>query len=152
GALGVATHLYMLVILAIQVVICLSDRRVLQRWVLPWIASLIGLAAYAKIWRPMRATADTLGRHFRVGFPRDLGVALLGSSLLAAGLLLIVVVPVLGRVRHSPIVRLTALGILLAVTTVWLIAPYALYPRFLLWLAPLTALAAAAAVRRDRRW
>src|SRR4029077_2062382 len=68
------------------------------------------------------------------------------------GLLLIVVVPVLWRVRHSPIVRLTALGILLAVTTVWLIAPYDLYPRFLLWLAPLTALAAAAAVRHDRRW
>ena len=152
GVIGVATHLYMLVVLAIHAVICLSDRKVLQRWIIPWVASLIGLGAYARLWRPMRATADTLGRHFRVEFPRDLGVALLGSSVLATLLLLIVVVPVVWRVRRNRIVRFAAVGILLAITTVWVIAPFDLYPRFLLWLAPLTALAAAAAVRHDRRW
>ena len=66
--------------------------------------------------------------------------------------LLIVVVPVLWRARHNRIVRFAAVGIVLAVTTVWLIAPFDLYPRFLLWLAPLTALGAATAVRHDRRW
>lgn len=152
AALGVATHLYMLVVLAIHAVLCLSDRRVLQRWIVPWIAALIGLAAYARVWRPMRDTADTLGRHFRELFPRDLGVAVLGGSVIAALLMLAVVVPVLWRARHNRVVRFGAAGVLLAITSVWLIAPYDLYPRFLLWLAPLTALGAAAAVRHDRRW
>jgi hypothetical protein len=152
GAIGVATHLYMVVVLCIHVVLAGANRRVAPRWVAPWLASLVGLAAYARVWRPMRETADALGRSFRAPFPRDLGVALLGGSVVATALLLVLVVPVVWRARHLTVVRLGGAAVAVAVVGVWVIGPYDLYPRFFVWLAPLVALGAAAAVLHDRRW
>jgi len=148
AAVGVATHLYMLVIVGVHVVLATANRRVQRAWVPAWLASLLGLAAYAWIWRDMRETADTLGRRFRGGFPLDLGVELLGGSVLAALLTLAIVVPVLWRARGSRTLQLVTAGVVAAVIGVWIVGPFDLYPRFFLWLAPLPALGVAVAVGR----
>jgi hypothetical protein len=140
----------MLVVVGVHMVLATRNRKVWQAWIPAWLAAALGLAAYMFIWRDMRATADAVGRRFRGGFPVDLGGALLGGSVVAAALLLVIVAPVLWRARHSPIVRLGALGITGAVVAVWLVAPFDLYPRFFLWLAPLPAVGVAAAVASRR--
>jgi hypothetical protein len=148
-AVGVATHLYMLVVVAIHGLLTLADRRVTRSWIVPWLGGIvIGSAAYVRVWRPMRQTADELGRNFRPVFPRDLGYALLGGSLLAVILVAILVLPPLWNARRDRLVQLGALAVLLAVGGIWIIGPFDLYPRFFLWLLPLTALGAAAAVGR----
>jgi hypothetical protein len=150
AALGVATHLYMLVVVGVHVVLATTRRKVWQAWVPAWLAAALGLAAYMFLWRDMRATAEAVGRRFRGGFPVDLGGALLGGSIVAAVLLLVVVGPVVWRARRAAIVRLGALGIAGAVIAVWLVAPFDLYPRFFLWLAPLPAVGVAIAVASRR--
>ena len=149
GAIGVATHLYMLVVLGIHAIISLVDPRVTRRWLVSWLGAVaFGAAAYVRLWRPMRDTADSLGRNFRPVFPRDLGVALLGGTVIAAALTAPLVVPVLWQARHSRVVRLGALGVILAAVGIWLVAPFDLYPRFFLWLVPLPAVAVGVAVAR----
>ena len=102
-AVGVATHLYMLVVVAIHGLLTLADRRVTRSWIVPWLGGIvIGSAAYVRVWRPMRETADELGRNFRPVFPRDLGYALLGGSLLAVILVAILVLPPLWNARAGP--------------------------------------------------
>jgi hypothetical protein len=142
----------MLVVVAIHGVLTLTDRRVTRSWIVPWLGGIvIGSAAYVRVWRPMRETADELGRNFRPVFPRDLGYALLGGSLLAVILVAILVLPPLWNARRDRLVRLGMLAVLLAVVGIWIIGPFDLYPRFFLWLLPLTAIGAAAAVGR-RPW
>jgi hypothetical protein len=150
AALGVATHLYMLVVVGVHVALASVNRRIWQSWVPAWLAAALGVAAYAFIWRDMRATADAVGRRFRGGFPVDLGGALLGGSIVAAVLLVVIVGPVVWRARHSPVVRRGALGIVGATVAIWLVAPFDLYPRFFLWLAPLPAVGVALAVAARR--
>lgn len=148
-AVGVATHLYMLVVVAIHGFLTLADRRVTRSWIVPWLGGIvIGSAAYVRVWRPMRQTADELGRNFRPVFPRDLSYALLGGSALAVVLVAILVLPALWNARRDRLVQLGALAVLLAVLGIWVIGPFDLYPRFFLWILPLTALGAAAAVGR----
>jgi hypothetical protein len=148
AAIGAATHLYMLVVIGVHVITATVNRKVQRAWIPAWLASLLGLAVYSWVWRDMRETADSLGRRFRGGFPLDLGVAVLGGSVLAALLTLAIVLPVLWRARHSRLVQLAGLGVLLAVAGVWLVGPFDLYPRFFLWLAPLPAVGVAFAVGR----
>ncbi len=151
-AVGVATHLYMLVVVAIHGLLTLADRRVTRRWIVPLLGGIvIGSAAYVRVWRPMRQTADELGRNFRAVFPRDLGYALLGGSVLAVILVAVLVLPPLWNARRDRVIQLGALGVLLAVVGIWIIGPFDLYPRFFLWLLPLTALGVAAAVGRRSR-
>ncbi len=146
-AIGIATHLYMLVVVAIHGVVSLANRRVTRSWLVVWLGGVvIGGAAYSRIWRLMRATADDLGRSFRPVFPRDLLVALLGGTVLATILIAVLVVPALWGARRDRVVQLGALAIGLAIIVIWVIGPFDLYPRFFLWLLPLTALGAAAAV------
>lgn len=146
-AIGIATHLYMLVVVAIHGVLSLANRRVTRSWLLAWLGgAVIGGAAYSRVWRSMRATTDELGRNFRPMFPRDLLVALLGGTVLAAVLVAALVVPALWEARRDRVVQFAALGVLLAVAGIWVVGPFDLYPRFFLWLLPLTALGAAAAV------
>ena len=101
AALGVATHLYMLVVIGVHVVLAVANRRVWRAWIPAWLGSLLGLAAFVYVWRDMRETADNLGRRFRGGFPVDLGVALLGGTVVASILLVVIVGPVLWRARAA---------------------------------------------------
>jgi hypothetical protein len=150
AALGVATHLYMVVVIGVHVVLAGGKRRIWEAWVPAWLASALGLAAYAWLWRDMRAAADASGRHFRLGFPYDLTGMLLGGSVVAAALLFVLVGPVVWQARHVPLIRRGALGIAGAALAVWVVAPFDLYPRFFLWLVPLVAVGVAAAVASRR--
>ena len=90
----------MLVVVAIHGLLTLADRHVTRSWIVPWLGGIvIGSAAYVRVWRPMRETADELGRNFRPVFPRDLGYALLGGSLLAVILVAILVLPPMWKSR-----------------------------------------------------
>jgi uncharacterized membrane protein len=150
AALGIATHLYMFLVVGVQVVLASSKRRIWEAWVPAWLAAALGLVAYAPVWRGMRAAADASGRHFRLGFPVDVAGMALGGSVVAAVLLAVLVGPVLWRARRSPLVRRGALGIAGAALIVWIVAPFDLYPRFFLWLVPLVAVGVSAAVASRR--
>ncbi len=148
GAIGVATHLYMLVVLAIHAVVAARSRRRLEQLAIPWFASLLGLTAYAGVARTMRLTMKVTGRTFQPAFPRDLAVELLGGGVVAAIMLLPVVVSAGWWSRRDRRMQLAAAGVAGAVSAVWLIAPTYLYPRFWLWLVPVPAVAVAAAISR----
>ena len=148
GALGVATHLYMLVVLAIHAVIGLCSPRRAAQLVVPWVTALLGIAAYIAIARNMRIVAKVNGRAFQPTFPRDLAIELLGGSVAAAIVLLAVALPEAWRARRARVLQLGAAATVGAASAAWLIAPGYLYPRFFLWLVPIPAIAAAAAVSR----
>jgi hypothetical protein len=150
AALGIATHLYMLLVVAVHVVLASGRRRVWEAWIPAWLASALGLAAYAAVWRGMRAAADESGRNFRLEFPADLAGMLLGGSIVAAVLLIVLVGPVVWRARHAALVRRGAIGIGGVTLAAWLAAPFDFYPRFFLWLVPLVAVGVAAAVASRR--
>jgi hypothetical protein len=153
-AVGLATHLYMLVVVAIHGILSLANRSVTRRWIAPWLGGIgLGAVAYVRVWRPMRETRTfTLGRWFRPEFPLDLLVALLGGTVLATVLIAVLVGPELWRARRDLVVQFGALGVALAITGIWVIGPFDLYPRFFLWLLPLVALGVAAAVGRRPRF
>ena len=148
GAVGVATHLYMLVVLAIHVVMSLRSRRLFTSLVVPWLGALIGLAAYVKIIRPMRLATQITGRTFQPTFPRDLGVELLGGGVVVTIIMLAFVATAGWRSRRDRTLQLALVGVVVAVAAVWVVAPTFLYPRFFLWLVPVPAIALAAVVAR----
>jgi hypothetical protein len=151
SAVGVATHLYMLLVVLVHVVASLSNRAVAARWVTPWLAAGLGGAAYVSVWDDMRTAARVSGHQFRATFPRDLTVAIMGGSVLAALLVAAVAVPSLWERRRDRVVRLAGIAIAVAVAVPWLVAPFDLYPRFFAWLVPLAAAGAAATVAKRPR-
>ena len=148
GAVGVATHLYMLVVLGILGVMSLTSRRQFERLVIPTLGALLGVAAYIRIATPMRLVIQASGRSFLPTFPRDLAVELLGGSVIATIVTLVVIAPVAWNARRSRVAQLGAVACVGAVTVVWLMAPSFLYPRFFLWLSPVVAVAVAVAVAK----
>jgi hypothetical protein len=148
GAVGVATHLYMLVVLAIHAVIGLRSPRRAAQLVVPWVTALLGLSAYIAIAHNMRIVTKVNGRVFQPPFPRDLAIEILGGGVAAAVVLLAVALPAAWRARRDPVLQLGAAATIGAVVAAWLIAPGYLYPRFFVWLVPIPAIAAAAMVAR----
>jgi hypothetical protein len=153
GAIGVATHLYMLAVLGIHALMSLRSRRQVERIALPLLGALLGVTAYIRIAKTMHAAIQATGRSFQPTFPRDLAVELLGGGVAAAIVTLVLVAPVAWTVRTRRLVQLGALGLVGAVTAIWLIGPKFLYPRFFLWTVPLVAVAVAIAVaKRPLAW
>jgi hypothetical protein len=120
GAVGVATHLYMIVVLAIHAVMSLCSRRQFERMALPILAALLGIAAYISIAHPMWTVVQVAGRSFQPTFPRDLAGDLLGGTVVAALLTLIVVVPVAWKARSVRVLQLGAGAVVVAVAFAWL--------------------------------
>src|SRR3954447_395316 len=58
GAVGVATHLYMLVVLGVLLVMSLVRRRQFERIALPTLCAFLGLLAYVQIAQRMRLVID----------------------------------------------------------------------------------------------
>jgi Dolichyl-phosphate-mannose-protein mannosyltransferase len=148
GAIGVATHLYMLIVLGILAVMSLTSRRQFERIAVPSLAALLGVAAYIRIADTMRSVIEVAGRSFQPTFPRDLSVELLGGGIAATIVTLAIVTPVAWNARRSRVVQLAAGAVLGAVTVIWLMGPRFLYPRFFLWLSPAVAVAVAVAVAK----
>ena len=80
GAIGIATHLYMLVVLAVLLVMSLVSRRQFERIALPSLTALLGLTAYIQIVQRMRSVIAASGHAFQPAFPRDLSVEVLAVA------------------------------------------------------------------------
>ena len=139
-ALGLATHLYMVFVIA--------RREMSAKWAIRWLAgAIIGSSAYVELVSAMRST--NRGSVFQPGFPRDLVGELLGH---ASPTLIITGVGVgltLWSLRRQRETRALALFFVAVVLLLWLVlAPRDLYPRFFVWAAPAVVVAAATGLYR----
>jgi hypothetical protein len=151
---GLATHLYMTLVLLGHVALVLAHRPALRPWVARWaVGVFLGLLPYAAVARVM-VSSGTGGTRFRLRFPVGLlgsmlGVGYLSWPMLVGNALLLGFGAWPYRRRLDAwVVAATELAALLGI---WLVVrPAFLYVRFFVWLAPAAALAVGAAVRRHR--
>jgi hypothetical protein len=141
ATLGVAAHLYMLMVIAVQIVACLTVPRLKQaqfvRWPpIPIIAGMVLQEASLH-----SAGSNSRGRLFRAGFPIDLARALLGQHWIAVALGLALVVVGARRWLHVPPLPLLVGVVLAEMLLVWVVAPFDLYTRFFVWTLPALAVA-----------
>lgn len=146
-ALGLATHLYMLFIVAGQVVFVVTRRKMSARWALWWLAGgLLGAGAYVAVASAMLAT----NQHgaFQPGFPRVMISDLLGAAPAAVLLTGAGAAITLWNLRKRPETR--ALGVLFGgiVLALWLVVTPPLYSRYFVWAVPAVAVAAAIGLSR----
>ncbi len=150
---GIATHFYACLVLLAHVAIVLARRRFDARWIRRWLAGLalgmfIGAAAFLNI-----AREALRGKHgsFQGGFPHVLAKSLLGDqpvAMLAVGIL---VAWALWSARGRREILIGLGAILMAIMVIWaVVRPQFLFPRFLVFLVPAVAFAAAAVVARQR--
>jgi hypothetical protein len=147
-ALGVATHLYMVLVLAGHIVFIAAKGRASLRWSALWLAgALAGSIAYAGLFAQMRSTDR--GTRFLAGFPRELFASLTGQAALAVVVVSVGLAIGLWRIRSEKTTRALAALYLAVFAIFWLVlAPFDLYPRFFIWALPAVALGAASGLAR----
>jgi len=148
-AAGIATHVYVLLVLLGHAGIVGARSRPTRAWLTRWAAAIVlGSLAYVDIGPAMVRSAGRAGHVFRPSFPLALLTTLLGgtrTTLIVLGLLALVGAAAV----FSRTLVISAATVTAGVLVIWLwLAPRDLYPRFLIWLAAPVALAVAAAVRR----
>ncbi|MFN8052793.1 MAG: hypothetical protein U0Q22_15215 [Acidimicrobiales bacterium] len=148
GAVGIATHGYMVWILGIHGLMALSNWRVAQRFITAWAGTLLGIAAYIWIWRYLREAIGASGKLFRPTFPLHLAVGIAGGSIAAAVPIAALALPAVWEARRIRRLHLALAGLVIAVGAMWVLAPADLYVRFFIWLVPLPAIAAARTMAR----
>ena len=153
-ALGVAigTQFYAILVLAAHVATLVTRHRFDAAWRRRVEAVVvIGALPYAAMVRPLfEVTRDRPGR-FEAGFPVDVARAVFGQQYFAVALLAALTIYALSfaAVRRPLLPAIAVIGI--ALLLIWIVLhPLDLYPRFLVWLVPAVALAAASAVARHR--
>src|SRR6266851_5520635 len=148
-AAGIATHVYMLLVLLGHIGIVGARSGATRAWLTRWSAAIaLGALAYVDIGAAMVRSASRADHVFRPRFPLALLTTLLGgtpTTLVLLGLLALVGAAAV----FTRALLMSAAAITAGVLVIWLwLAPPELYPRFLIWLAPPAALAVAVAVRR----
>ncbi len=150
AALGIATHLYMLLAILGQIVFLAARRRISPAWRTRWLlAFLLGGAAYLGVVHVM--IASTHGRDFRPAFPADLAYQLLSASPVASVLAGAGVAITVWSQRRRPESALLAAAATCVIAGLWIGAPTDLYPRFFVWATPAIAVAAAYGLTRIPR-
>jgi hypothetical protein len=155
AALGVAigTQFYAVLVLAAHVVMLLSDRRFDAAW-RKRIAAVVGIGAlpYVGLAGQLFRTARERKGTFLPSFPYDAGREVLGHELVAVvvfGALAVLALTTVGW-RRGPAPAIATITV--AILAIWIVAhPLDLYPRFLVWLVPMVAVAAAFAVAHHPR-
>lgn len=148
-ALGLATHLYLL--LALPGLLVLAWRRRRLRWAGAWSAAgvALGATAYAGLAGALLEHTRHQGRLFRPDFLLQLGLYLLGAPWLwVVALTTPLVLLGLVAARRDPLLWALAAAYALLSVAVWQARPAELYPRFFFFLLPAVAWLAGAAVRR----
>jgi glycosyltransferase involved in cell wall biosynthesis len=148
-AAGLATHLYMLLVLIAHIALVLARPARPLRWIGRWLTALaLGSIAYLHTGAAMLHSAGRAGHLLRLRFPLALLTALLGSS--RATLVILGLLALTGATLvFSRAVALASAALAACVVVVWLVlAPLDLYPRFFIWLAIPLALAVALAAQR----
>ncbi|MGH9085243.1 MAG: hypothetical protein ACRDYW_07290 [Acidimicrobiales bacterium] len=150
-AIGVGTHLYMLMPLSLAVAWMVLT----GRWDRAWsrclsLGGIGGLACYLAMDSFGRS-----GRRWRPSFPSDLAWELLGATAVSVAAWILLALLVLRRplpLRARPKAAVVVSAMVVAfLAGPWLVAPTDLFPRFFLWLVPLLAAWAAWAVAQQGR-
>ena len=151
-ALGLATHLYMIFVLATHVVILHRRHQLTPEWRQRLMAgTLLGTSAYLGVLNAMAQAASTRARTVHLSFPIDLTKALLGNVAPAMMIVAAGVIVALWLVRARPETPALAALFLVAFVALWLlVAPFDLYPRFFVWVCPAVAAAAALGLAKLR--
>ena len=149
-ALGLATHLYMVLVIAAHAVILARRRQLTTQWRQRLLAStLLGATPYLAILSTMAQAARSRPRRVQLAFPLDLARALLGHAWPAVLILALGTATIIWRLRTRRETPAIVVLYLAALASLWLVlAPYDLYPRFFVWAC--SAVAAAAAIGLTR--
>jgi Dolichyl-phosphate-mannose-protein mannosyltransferase len=155
AALGIAigTQFYAVLVLAAHVVMLVHDHRFDEAWRRRTAAIVaVGALPYVGMARDLVATSSARTGGFLPAFPLDTAREVLGHEPVAvavfAALMLLALATVEWRRGPAPAIATVAVA-LLAIWTI--LHPLDLYPRFLVWLVPAVALAAAFAVAHHPR-
>jgi 4-amino-4-deoxy-L-arabinose transferase-like glycosyltransferase len=150
-ALGVLAHLYMLLVVAVELVF-IWRTQVLRR---PRLITAMGagIAIGLSVQLPLLAAGSPgeAGRSFQPMFFGLLARALLGHEWLAVILAISLAGSATLQWRKDQPVLWLAAAVALELLAVWLIAPTNLYARFFVWLAPVAVLALIVGARRWQR-
>ncbi len=147
-AAGLATHLYMVGVVVLQIALVVGRREDLRPWAARWSVSVaLSGCAYLVIAPAMLEAAQK--RSFLPGFPAALVKQLGGGDWkLAVVLLPVAALGVLGFGKAAR--GAVAVGSLLVLIVPWLLLRSHLYPRFFLWALPGIAWLIGEAVARFR--
>jgi hypothetical protein len=145
---GIGTHLYGVVVLIVHVGIVFARKEMSAKWYRRWFASaVLGGLVYLPTLHTVLHTRNQ--RTFYPSFPREVIVPLLGQAHVAVVALTLVVGYAVWMAHRRPSAVGGAFAMVLIFLFVWLVAqPQFLVFRYLVWLVPGVALAAAIAVAR----
>ncbi len=141
AAAGLATHLYMLLVLAAHLGLVLARSQWSLRWVIRWVA-VGALAALAYVGSlPERRPGE-----FRPRFPLETTFEVLGGTVISAIVFGAILAAAARAHRADLLSALLPAGLFVVIWTV--LTPFDLYPRFFVIAVPAVAFAAAWAVGR----
>jgi hypothetical protein len=151
AGIGLATHLYMLPVVAAHVG-AVADRRRLPAWRARFLGvGVVAGLAYAGMARDMLDGAEAHARVFRPILPWRVGLMATGGGWAALVVAPLVVAGAVLLLRRSPAARGAALGLAAVLVVLWAgLQSSALTERFFVWLVPGAAYLAAVAVGRFR--
>lgn len=147
-AAGIATHLYGGIVLLVHIGIVVARKEMDATWYWRWILSAgIGGVVYLPTINTVLNTRNS--RTFYLTFPRDVAESLLGQATVAVVALALVVGYAVWMAHRRPSAVGGVVAMAIIFLFVWLVAqPQFLVFRYLVWLVPGVALAAAIAVAR----
>jgi hypothetical protein len=148
AAAGIATHLYGMIVLLVHIGIVVARRETSRAWVERWVVGgALGSLVYLPTLQTVLRTHNS--RTFYGRFPQEVAAALLGQARIAVIALAIITLYAVSLARRRPSAVGGSLAMLAIFLFVWLVAqPQFLVFRYLVWLVPGVALAAAIAVAR----
>jgi hypothetical protein len=148
-AIGVATHLFMVLVVVAHLVTLVGARRFDERWRQRFLfVAVLSALAYAGLARAMLDASGEHGTVFKGGLPVDVAEHILGSGWAAIVALPVALFGLVVALR-SRVVRIGSVGFVVAFAFLWLLyRSSALTPRFFVFLVPVVGLLVAAAVGR----
>ena len=152
AGIGLATHLYMVPVVAAHLAAVLARRRLDARWRAPFLgAVVIGALAYAGMAAPMLDGMAAHTRMFQADFPWRVAVMATGGGWASFVIAPLVLAGAVLALRSGRAARGAIAGLAAALLFLWAVSQSAaLSERFFVWLVPGTAYLAAVTVARVR--
>ena len=152
AGMGLATHLYMLPVIAAHAGAVVARGQLDRRWRLRFAgAAMVAAVTYAGMAAAMVETASGYARVLKTGLPWQVGVMATGGGWASAFVTPLVLAGAFILLRRSRASRGAALALAMTLVVLWAgLQSSALTARFFVWLVPGTAYLAAVAVGRAR--
>jgi len=150
AGIGLATHLYMVPVIAAHVGVVVSRRRFDDRWRQRFVgALLVGACAYAGMAATMFHAAGAHSRFFQADIPWRVATMATGGGWASLVLAPLVVMGALAVLTGSRAARAAALALVTVLVGMWVVMQSsALHERFFVWMVPGVAYLVAVAVGR----